>query len=48
MDQNRRPRHKPTQLQLTHFDKGVQTHNGEKTASTTDVAWKSGYPYVED
>jgi uncharacterized protein (DUF736 family) len=26
------------------FDKGAKTYNGEKTASSTNVAGKSGYP----
>jgi hypothetical protein len=37
------------QLQQTDFlTKETKTHDGEKTASSTNVAWKNGYPHVED
>jgi hypothetical protein len=36
------------QLQPTDSYKGAKTHNGEKTASSTNVAEKTGYPHVED
>jgi hypothetical protein len=30
------------------FDKGTKTHNGEKTASSTNVAGKTGHVHVEN
>jgi hypothetical protein len=30
------------------FDKGAKTYNGEKTASSINVAWKTGYLPVEN
>jgi hypothetical protein len=30
------------------FDKEAKTHDGEKTAFSTNVAGKTGYPHVED
>jgi hypothetical protein len=30
------------------IDKAPKTHDGEKTASSTNVAGKSGYPYAKD
>jgi hypothetical protein len=44
----RRPRHKPMQYSQLIFGKGAKIHNGEKTASSTNVAGKSGFPHVED
>jgi hypothetical protein len=47
MDQIRRPRHKPMQLHCSST-KDPKTHDGEKTAFSTNVAGKTGYPYEED
>jgi hypothetical protein len=49
MDQNRRPRHKPTHLQCNwSLTKEPKTPDGENTASWTNTAGKTGYPHVED
>jgi hypothetical protein len=31
-----------------HNERIVKTHNGEKTASSTNAAGKTGYPHAED
>jgi hypothetical protein len=46
MGQNRRFRYKP--IANWSLTKEPKTHNGEKTASSTNVARKTGYPHVED
>jgi hypothetical protein len=49
MDQNRRSRHKPMHLYSTDLQqRSPKTHNGGKTASSTNVAGKTGYSHVED
>jgi hypothetical protein len=52
MDQKRRPTHKPIYLHLTDLQQRSQKkkkkHDGEKTACSTNVAVKTGYPHVED
>jgi hypothetical protein len=30
------------------FDKGIKTYGGEKTASSTNVAWRTGYRPAEN
>jgi hypothetical protein len=48
-EQNRRPRHKSAQLKPTDFFiKEPKMQDGEKTASSTNVAGKNGYSHVED
>jgi hypothetical protein len=41
MDKNRRSRYKPMQHSQLIFNKGAKTHDGEKTASSTNVAGKN-------
>jgi hypothetical protein len=48
MKQNRGPRHKATQLQPFFSTKELKTCSGEKIASLTNGAEKTGYPFVED
>jgi hypothetical protein len=38
------PDMKPHNYNQLTFDKGAKIHNGEKTASSTKTAGKSGYP----
>jgi uncharacterized protein (DUF736 family) len=38
----------PTKNTHLIFDKGAKIHNGEKIASSTNVAGKSGYPSVRN
>jgi hypothetical protein len=49
MDQNRRSSHKsmhPCIYSKLIFEKQPTTHNEEKTASSTNVAGKTGYPHI--
>jgi hypothetical protein len=48
MDQNRRLRHKPMHLQTTDLWQRSTNNTTEETASSTNVAGKTGYPHVED
>jgi hypothetical protein len=43
VEQNKGPGYESTQLYPPHFDKGAKIYDGEKTASSTNVAGKSGY-----
>ena len=45
MEQNRKPRDKPTHLSLT---KEARIYNGEKTISLTSQAGETGQPFVKD
>jgi hypothetical protein len=48
MEQNRRPRQKFIPLQPTDMTKATKIHDGEMTASSTNVSWKTGYPHARD
>jgi hypothetical protein len=48
MEQSRRPGYEFTQLNPSHFDKDAKKYNGKKTASSTNVAMKSGYLPAEN
>jgi hypothetical protein len=47
-EQNRRTRHKFTQLQPFDFSQGSQKHDGVQTVSLTNVAGDTGYLHAED
>jgi hypothetical protein len=46
MEQIRKPRNKPTEPQPS--DKGAKTYTGERTASSTNGAGKTGYPHEKE
>jgi hypothetical protein len=48
VEENRRSSYESTQLYHLIFDKGAKTYDGEKAASSTNVAGKSGYPYARN
>jgi hypothetical protein len=48
MEQNRRPEIKPHNYSHLIVDKGANTYTGEKTASSTNGAGKTGYIHAED
>jgi hypothetical protein len=48
MEQNRKPRQNPMQLQPSSFNKGAKICVGEKIASSTNGAGKTEYPPAED
>ena len=48
MEQDRKPRDKPTHLWSTNLTKEVRIYNGEKTASSTSGAGKTGQLHVKE